>query len=81
MHKVVHRAVREPADGEADTGGARSVVATSRWALPAAGAAGQGERGEHPDERGAKRRREEDTAVTTTTPSNLGRGVSVRQRR
>ena len=31
--------------------------------MPAAGAAGQGERGEHRDERGAQRGREEDTAV------------------
>ena len=30
--------------------------------MPAAGAAGQGERGEDRDERGAKRRREDDTA-------------------
>ena len=33
------------------------------------------------DERGAERRREEDTAVTSTTLSNLGRGVSARHRR
>ena len=31
--------------------------------MPAAGAAGQGERGEHGDERGAQRGSEEDTAV------------------
>ena len=48
---------------------------------PVDGEAGQGERGEHGDERGAERRREEDTAVTGTKPSNLGRSVPARQRR
>ena len=49
--------------------------------MPDAGVAGQGERGEHRDERGAQRRREEATAVTATTPSNRGTSVSFLQRR
>ena len=48
---------------------------------PVDGEAGQGERGEHGDERGAQRRREEATTVTGTMPSNPGRSVSGRQRR
>ena len=39
--------------------------------MPAAGAAGQGERGEVCDERGAKRRREENAAVVLTLPLNV----------
>ena len=46
-----------------------------------AGAAGQGERGEHDDERGAQRRGEEDTAVNVATPSNHATSVSFRHRR
>ena len=38
--------------------------------MPAAGAAGQVERGEVCDERYAKRRREENAAVVPTMPSN-----------
>ena len=38
--------------------------------MPAAGAAGQGERGEVCDKRGAKRRREENAVVVTPMPSN-----------
>jgi len=45
------------------------------------GAADQGERGEHPDERGAQRRREEDTAVTVTMLSNRSTSVPSRHRR
>ena len=50
-------------------------------AMPAAGVAGQGERGEHGDERGAQRRRAECTAVTAAMPANRGTSVSFRQRR
>ena len=46
-------------------------------AKPAAGVAGQGERGEFRDERGAKRRGEEDTAVPLAVPSNVATTVSV----
>ena len=49
--------------------------------MPAAGAAGQGERGEDCDEQGAQRRREEDAAVERTMRSNLGASVPVWQRR
>ena len=49
--------------------------------MPAAGAAGQGERGEDFDERGAQRQREEDAAEERTMRSNLGASVSARQRR
>ena len=47
-------------------------------AKPAAGAAGQGERSEFRDERGAQRRGEEDTAVTLAVPSNVATTVSAR---
>ena len=47
-------------------------------AQPVAGAAGQGERGEFRDERGAQRRGEEDTAVTLAVPSNMATTVSAR---
>ena len=50
-------------------------------ALPAAGAAGQGERGEHCDEHGAQRRREEHTAVERPMPSMMTTTVADRQRR
>ena len=49
--------------------------------MPAAGAAGQGERGEVADERGAQRRREERTAGWRTMPSNMATNASSRQRR
>ena len=62
--RVVHQAVRSTVRGEAGTGEARSAPGASR-AMPAAGAAGQGERGEDRDERRAKRRREEDAAVVS----------------
>ena len=43
-----------------------------------AGAAGEGERGEVCDERGAKRRREENAAVVTPMPSNAAPAVADR---
>ena len=46
--------------------------------MPAAGAAGQGERGEVCDECCAKRRREESAAVMRTLPSNAAPAVAVR---
>ena len=46
-----------------------------------AGAAGEGERSEDPDERGAQRRREEDAAVEPAMRSNVVTSVSGRQRR
>ncbi len=52
VRTVVHRAVRRPVSGEADTGDARSAARRTE-ATPTAGAAGQGERGEDSDERGA----------------------------
>ena len=52
VRTVVHRAVRRPVCGEADTGDARSTARRAE-ATPTAGAAGQGERGEDSDERGA----------------------------
>ena len=63
----MRRVVRELVGGKAGTSEARSA-ATPSW-------------GEHGDESGAQRRREEDTAVTGTTPSNRGRSVSARHRR
>ena len=45
-------------------------------AMPEAGAAGQGERGEDRDECGAQRRREEDAKVRRTMPSNLAATVT-----
>ena len=44
VRRVVHRALREPVDGEADTGGARRAAATSRGARSRRSA---GERGGH----------------------------------
>ena len=49
--------------------------------MPAAGGAGQGERGEDCEERGAKRRREEDTTVERPMLSNRAATVPDRQRR
>ena len=46
--------------------------------MPAAGAAGQGERGAGRDERCAKRRREENAAVVSTMPSNAALAVAGR---
>ena len=48
-------------------------------AKPVAGTAGQGERGAGRDEHGAKRWREENAAVVSTTPSNAGSAVAVGQ--
>ena len=57
----------------------RAVVrSTLPEAMPAAGAAGQGERGEVCDERCAKRRREENAAVVTPIPSNAATTVADR---
>ena len=57
---LVHGRVREPVDGEAEHRRGTACRRERAGAMPAAGAAGQGERGEHRDERGAQRRREED---------------------
>ena len=46
--------------------------------MPAAGAAGQGERGAGRDERCAKRRREENAAVVPTSSSNAALVAAVR---
>ena len=46
--------------------------------MPAAGAAGQGERGAGREERCAKRRREENEAVVSTMSSNAAPAVAVR---
>ena len=59
----------------------RSTLPKASAVLPTTGVAGQGERGEVDDERGAQRRREERTAVKTPVASNLAASVSVRQRR
>ena len=78
---VLRRSARTSAASTAP-GGARAGARRSRHpathgahrtepeAMPAAGAAGQGERGEVCDKRGAKRRREENAAVVTPMPSN-----------
>ena len=58
-------------------GGAR-VHRAEPEAMPAAGAAGQGERGEVCDERCAKRRREENAEVVTPIPSNAAPTVADR---
>ena len=73
----MRRVGRKPVDGAADTGGARSTAE----ARPAAGAAGQGERGKHGDEHGAERRREENAAVPVRVQSKLRSTVPARQRR
>ena len=74
----VHGAVRSQVRGEAGTGDARSAPGDQAEALPAAGVAGQGERGEVRDEHGAQRRGEEDTAVTLSVSSNVAATVSAR---
>ena len=79
--RFVYGAVPEPVRGAAGTGEARGAARDEAEASPAAGAAGEGERGEVPDERGAQRRREETTAVRRTMRSNMATGVPVRQRR
>ncbi len=77
--RVLHGVVRSTA-AEA----LAEVSALVRARLPGAvcsaghGEAGQGERGEFRDERGAQRRGEEDTAVTLPVPSNVATAVSVR---
>ena len=58
------RCAAKPAPGDARGAPDRAE------AMPAAGAAGQGERGGGRDERCAKRRREETAAVVPTMPSN-----------
>ena len=73
---MLRRSARTSAASEA-AGGAEAEPE----AMPAAGAAGQGERGEDCDERCAKRRREENAAVVPTMVSNAAPTVSDRQRR
>ena len=77
----LHGAVRRLVSGEAGTGDARSAAGGEAETMPAAGAAGQGERGEALDQRGAKHRREENAAVVSTMRSNMATSVPSRQRR
>ena len=70
------RCAAKPATGDAP-GDAR-VHRAEPEAMPAAGAAGQGERGEVCDERCAKRRREETAAVTRPLPLNTAPPATAR---
>ena len=72
-HECSERCAAKPAPGGARGAPGRAV------AMPAAGVAGQGERGEVCDECRAKRKREESAAVMRALPSNAAPAVAVRQ--
>ena len=74
----VQRAVREPVRRRCPASGDARGARGRAEAMPAAGAAGQGERGEVCDERCAKRRREENAAVVLTLPLNIPPPATVR---
>ncbi len=72
VRRALRRVVREPVRRRCPAPGGARVHRVEPEAMPAAGAAGQGERGEVSDECGAKRRREESEASVRHRVGNFG---------
>ena len=72
VRRALRRVGREPVRRRCPTPGGARVHRVEPEAMPAAGAAGQGERGEVSDECGAKRRREESEASVRHRVGNFG---------